>query len=294
MVDVNVELKTGQGVSVTPTTRVSAITTIGRASVSPIISKTQGASISATQKEVSVEVGVGQTRDNYLSILKDVLLTNLLDNQLLKYNTVSGKWLNWTLVAPSAQIQSDWNQTNNALLDYIKNKPTIPTALSDLTDDATHRLVTDVEKGDWDSAYNAIHNAVTLDTNADDILSLTTQVIGLQTQIANTVLAGRATVGTALVPTFRALVALDIPDLSGTYLTSQISHADVVVDGDFSSQGIMIRGSSAGSYSILTDTSANWNTAYGWGNHASAGYYKSGDNALALAVDRPGRGISCY
>ena len=28
---------------------------------------------------------------------------------------------------PAAQIQSDWNQTNNALLDYIKNKPTIPT-----------------------------------------------------------------------------------------------------------------------------------------------------------------------
>jgi len=30
---------------------------------------------------------------------------------------------------PAAQIQSDWNQTNNALLDYIKNKPTIPTSV---------------------------------------------------------------------------------------------------------------------------------------------------------------------
>ena len=29
---------------------------------------------------------------------------------------------------PAAQIQSDWNQTNNALLDYIKNKPSIPAA----------------------------------------------------------------------------------------------------------------------------------------------------------------------
>ena len=28
---------------------------------------------------------------------------------------------------PAAQIQSDWNQTNNTLLDFIKNKPTIPT-----------------------------------------------------------------------------------------------------------------------------------------------------------------------
>ena len=29
---------------------------------------------------------------------------------------------------PAAQIQSDWNQSNNTALDYIKNKPTIPAA----------------------------------------------------------------------------------------------------------------------------------------------------------------------
>ena len=62
------------------------------------------------------------------------------------------------------------------------------------------------------------------------------------------------------------------------YLTSQISHADVVVDGDFASQGIMLRGASSGVYSILADNSANWNTAFGWGNHASAGYAASGHN----------------
>ena len=27
---------------------------------------------------------------------------------------------------PAAQIQADWNQTDNTALDYIKNKPTIP------------------------------------------------------------------------------------------------------------------------------------------------------------------------
>lgn len=35
---------------------------------------------------------------------------------------------------PAAQIQSDWTQANNAALDYIKNKPTIPTTLDSLTD----------------------------------------------------------------------------------------------------------------------------------------------------------------
>jgi len=59
---------------------------------------------------------------------------------------------------------------------------------------------------------------------------------------------------------------------SAGYLTSETSHADVVVDGDFGSQGIMLRGASAGTYSILTDNSTNWNTAYGWGDHSTAGY----------------------
>jgi len=59
---------------------------------------------------------------------------------------------------------------------------------------------------------------------------------------------------------------------TSTYLTSETSHSDVLVDGDFSSQGIMLRGGSAGTYSILTDNSSNWNTAYGWGDHGAGGY----------------------
>ena len=58
-------------------------------------------------------------------------------------------------------------------------------------------------------------------------------------------------------------------------ITSETSHADVVVDGDFTSQGIMLRGASGGTYSILTDNSTNWNTAYGWGDHSTQGYVTS-------------------
>ena len=37
---------------------------------------------------------------------------------------------------PAAQIQSDWNQTDNTQKDYIKNKPSIPSKTSDLTNDS--------------------------------------------------------------------------------------------------------------------------------------------------------------
>lgn len=39
------------------------------------------------------------------------------------YNDLSNK-----PTIPAAQIQSDWNQSDNTQLDYIKNKPTIPAA----------------------------------------------------------------------------------------------------------------------------------------------------------------------
>ena len=46
-------------------------------------------------------------------------------------------------------VQPDWNEADNTADDYIKNKPTIPTALADLSEDTTHRVVTDTEKTTW-------------------------------------------------------------------------------------------------------------------------------------------------
>lgn len=79
---------------------------------------------------------------------------------------------------------------------------------------ADDNYVTDAEK-------LALHPAATLDANADTILSLAAQVLGLDTQTAGRVLAG-PTAGAAAVPTFRALVATDLPTIEpeGTFLVS--------------------------------------------------------------------------
>ena len=57
------------------------------------------------------------------------------------------------------------------------------------------------------------------------------------------------------------------PDLS-SYITSL---GDAIRDADFTTNGIMKR-SGAGTYTSITDNSSNWDTAFGWGNHASQGY----------------------
>ena len=46
-------------------------------------------------------------------------------------------------------------------------------------------------------------------------------------------------------------------------------------DSDFTSVGLMKRGSVAGSYSIVTDNTTNWDTAHGWGDHGVVGYLTS-------------------
>ena len=74
------------------------------------------------------------------------------------------------------------------------------------------------------------------------------------------------------------------------YLTAETSHADVVIDGDFTSQGLMKRGSTAGSYSVITDNSSNWNTAFGWGNHATVGYIADSDFSSNGFMKRTGAG----
>ena len=53
-------------------------------------------------------------------------------------------------------VQPDWNQANDGADDYIKNKPSIPDQLSDLSNDSTHRTVTDTEKLTWNAKQAAL------------------------------------------------------------------------------------------------------------------------------------------
>jgi len=53
---------------------------------------------------------------------------------------------------------TNWNNKSDFSGSYndLSNKPTIPDELADLSDDSTHRLVTDTEKTTWNSKQNAL------------------------------------------------------------------------------------------------------------------------------------------
>ena len=77
---------------------------------------------------------------------------------------------------------------------------------------------------------------------------------------------------------------------SSDYVIQETSHADVVVDGDFTSEGLLKRGATPGAYSVITDNSSNWNTAFSWGNHATVGYIEDSDFGSNGFMKRTGAG----
>lgn len=92
----------------------------------------------------------------------------------------------------------------------------------------SHAALTDILPDDHHAAFTATdhtalgdgtphHAAVTLDVNADALLSLTGQEVGLDPQIANTVLAGPVS-GAAAAPTFRVFPFLGLSDTPGSYV----------------------------------------------------------------------------
>jgi hypothetical protein len=142
----------------------------------------------STKKILTYTTSWGGSVDPVVSILYVVIDTDTLY-----------RWTGSTMVSvggSGAQIQSDWNQTNNALADFIKNKPNIP-SISGLLDETAHDQLDHTGltgipaaqiQSDWNQASNAaldyiknkpsipgafdlpatIHAATTLDTINDN------------------------------------------------------------------------------------------------------------------------------
>lgn len=69
---------------------------------------------------------------------KELSDNNFTDEELAKLNGIEA--------GAEVNVQSDWDQTDTSADDYIKNKPTIPTATSDLQNDSG--FISTVQTGD--------------------------------------------------------------------------------------------------------------------------------------------------
>jgi hypothetical protein len=122
---------------------------------------------------------------------------------------------------PAAQIQSDWTQATNTALDYIKNKPALFSgSYTDLTNQPTIPSAYSLPTASTTVLGGVKIDGSTITLNGSDQLVATAYSLtssGIQTafgsQTQNYVYAAPGSGGNGN-PTFRALVAADIPSLS--------------------------------------------------------------------------------
>jgi len=188
---------------------------------------------------------------------------------------------------PPAQIQSDWNQSNNQAVDYIKNKPNLATvatsgSYNDLSDKPS--IPAAQQQADWNEADSA---AIDYIKNKPDLSGFATKtevtqgLAGKQDTISDlaTIRSGAAEGATAVQPGDLAAVAT-----SGSYndLSDKPSIPDPQVQADWSqsdntkvdyikNKPNLASVATSGSYNDLADkpsipaaqVNADWNASSG-------------------------------
>jgi len=196
-----------------------------------------------------------------LDDLQDVDVPSPTDGQVLVWSDFDNRWIastisftqvnsDWNAVSgvaqilnkptiPAAQIQSDWTQTNTSALDYIKNKPTLPSTVGDML-----KSTYDTDNDGIVDFAEALKTEVRNSTGATLRKGYIVYLSGSTGNLPNAVLA-LATSDATSAQTF-GVVYDDIPNNSNGYVVTigQISTldtrttatfpftADTLVDGD--------------------------------------------------------------
>jgi hypothetical protein len=211
-----------------------------------------------------------------LDELHDVSIVSKTNNQALVYESATGLWKNKT-------IDYSW----------LNNKPTIPTAVSQLTNDSG--FITGVT---WDQVTSKPTFATVATSGSYSDLSNKPTIPVVPTNIsAFTNDSGYITGYTETDPVFVAHAAYNVTSLKITNWDTAYSWGNHATAGYLTSiSGLMVTTAlgftpynatnpsgyistetdpiftAHAAYGITSTNISNWSTAYGWGNHASAGY----------------------
>jgi hypothetical protein len=145
-------------------------------------------------------------------------------------------------------VQSDWNETDTESDAFILNKPVIPAGGTD-------------DQNISGSGLNGNTLTIGIEDGNNEDVDLSS--IADQT-VSNTGDSDIQITGTYPNFTFSFI--------NGSGFLSAITGTQL--DNIWTSNGILTR-TGTNTYSYVTDNSSNWNTAYGWGDHAIAGYLTS-------------------
>ena len=144
------KLKIGDG-----TTTWNSLSYVGGGSSTDV--KVDGTSITSNNEaDLKTINGNYNASSNKLATASDIPSvptsdSDLTNDRYVRYDTAS-QGLNSTQKSNARTNIGAGTSNFSGSYSDLSNKPTIPTALSQLSDDSTHRLVTDSEKSNWNKA----------------------------------------------------------------------------------------------------------------------------------------------
>ena len=140
------ELVAGDNVTLTPdiaNKKVRISSSAGTLDYDDLINKPQIGGVELADDTTLADIGAAADAD-LAAVAKSGSYTDLDDKPTIPAAQIQSDWNQSDNTAkdfiknkpaiPAAQIQSDWNQTNTAAKDFIKNKPVIPTSIGGLGD----------------------------------------------------------------------------------------------------------------------------------------------------------------
>lgn len=95
-------------------------------------------------------------------------LTNTFSAATSRVNLTTGEKISASLGKIAKWFSDLKNVAFSGSYNDLSNKPSIPSALSDLSDDASHRTVTDTEKSIWNSKQNVLSGDITTHYHSSD------------------------------------------------------------------------------------------------------------------------------
>lgn len=160
-------------------------------------------------------------------------------------------------ILPS-QAVADWNQSDSAAMDYIKNKPTIPANTSDLTNDSG--FISSLSSGDVNTAlgytpYNGSTNTLGF---LDSLVSKSTSDLAEGSNLYYT--------SSRFNTAFSAKSTSDLAEGSNEYFTTSRARASVSAGNGISynsSTGVISFSKRKETYSGTTDSSGNYTVTFG-------------------------------
>lgn len=130
----------------------------------PIESVVVNGRYDAANKKIVLTLQSGSTIDVHVGDLiaglqTEITSVNMLDADLVDDTNSTHKFV-------TAQEKRAWNNKSDFSGSYndLTNKPTIPTALSQLSEDATHRTVSDTEKTTWGNKQEPLVSGTNIKT----------------------------------------------------------------------------------------------------------------------------------